>query len=745
MKYDNFPKELRELKQWVSWKWSERKGKKTKILLQANGDYAESNNPDTWDSFENVKKRKDAGIGFVFLKGVVGIDLDHAFFTTGENKGQLKIWARKILEKFNSYTEYSPSMIGDVHKGVHIIAITDTDFDGLNRKLTPEEREEKEMEEGIECYVQGRFFTVTGDVYEGKKELRNINGKELESWVDSWRANKKVESTPSPFMKIIPDDENILTRIRKSKNGPKFQTLYDLGNYQSLGFGSQSEADLSLVSSLMFWCCNQKNIVDRLFRGSRLFRDKWDEKHGVNTYGERTIDTAVRAEIMDWSDPRCEDKRDLLATINYKGNVSIEKINNDYKAITFVPPGKVIFDFSEVINTSQSIDAIIVVNVVKDNEEQTPFRYNIDIKSQNQQEKLATSLNKAYGTVKEGFNWTLIINRVFNALLMRLNGENMMISLKGILPEDPDFLVYPFLQKDTTSIFYGYGDTGKTWLAIYFCIKMALGMDFLGYRTQKNTNVLFIDYEDTLSTFTSRLHKLCIGMDVEYESVTDYIHYQKFIGSVKDTFSLIKKQIIGNNIDLIILDSGGQASGGSPNDETKVIQLFGYLEHLPCTKLVLHHEPKSTMGMDDNKAFYGTSYWHSSSRAMFRLAVESKDNNEKIIKVSKAKGNNFGDIDPIYYKLIFTNTEIAQLMGKKWGYVDLQTVDKDTLKHNIDREDSILRAIGDEGASFSQILQMTGMPKSSLKRELDKMEEIGKIEAKKQGRNITYYLTTERF
>ena len=33
--------------------------------------------------------------------------------------------------------------------------------------------------------------------------------------------------------------------------------------------------------------------IDRMFRRSGLFRPKWDEKHGHDTYGQMTIDKAL--------------------------------------------------------------------------------------------------------------------------------------------------------------------------------------------------------------------------------------------------------------------------------------------------------------------------------------------------------------------------------------------------------------------------------------------------------------------
>lgn len=86
-------------------------------------------------------------------------------------------------------------------------------------------------------------------------------------------------------------DERILelaTRSRKS--GAKFTALWD-GDWKS-HFISQSEADASVICTLAYYTKDAAQL-DRLFRGSGLMRDKWDERRGEKAYGQTTIDSAL--------------------------------------------------------------------------------------------------------------------------------------------------------------------------------------------------------------------------------------------------------------------------------------------------------------------------------------------------------------------------------------------------------------------------------------------------------------------
>ena len=83
---ENIPEELKELRQWVTWKYVFKEGKWTKPPYQVNGrELASSTDPETWGSFEDALKtyqsKRVDGIGFVVSENeeIIGIDLDHCF------------------------------------------------------------------------------------------------------------------------------------------------------------------------------------------------------------------------------------------------------------------------------------------------------------------------------------------------------------------------------------------------------------------------------------------------------------------------------------------------------------------------------------------------------------------------------------------------------------------------------------------------------------------------------------------
>ena len=95
-------------------------------------------------------------------------------------------------------------------------------------------------------------------------------------------------------------------RIRKafaSANGQSISRLFygDTSDYS----GDDSAADLALCSKLAFWSENNPQILDAMFRQSRLYREKWDKVHSGDgrTYGEMTIAKALEGQT-EFYDPQ---------------------------------------------------------------------------------------------------------------------------------------------------------------------------------------------------------------------------------------------------------------------------------------------------------------------------------------------------------------------------------------------------------------------------------------------------------
>ncbi|GAH54756.1 unnamed protein product, partial [marine sediment metagenome] len=263
------PLELRRLPQWVVWRWERREGGKvTKPPCQTNGAKAKTNSPRTWTSFERAVRALRAGgfdgIGFVLTREdpYVAWDLDHC---RNPETGQLKGWAKALLEELHSYTEVTPS-----DTGLRVI---------VRAALPPGGRKKGH----IEVYGSRRYITVTGRHLAGTP--RTIEDRHSETRALHARIFGS-QRTPKPS--VEPDDDQLIARAQSAANGARFLSLW---NGDTSAYTSHSEADLALCGMLAFWTRGDRERVDRLFRRSQLCRRKWDENHraGGATYGQMTI------------------------------------------------------------------------------------------------------------------------------------------------------------------------------------------------------------------------------------------------------------------------------------------------------------------------------------------------------------------------------------------------------------------------------------------------------------------------
>lgn len=282
MSFENFPAELKSLPQWVV-----RRGKVP--INPRMGDGAKAGQPNTWATFEEAVQASASydGIGFEFHNnGVVGVDLDRVI---DPETGIADPAALEAVERLNSYTEYSPS-----GTGLHIYVRGKIPVNGRKGGAR-------------EMYQAKRYFTVTGKPFGDVRPLAD-RSKEIVELFAEWFPDKSApmpqKSTSSAPIDL--SDAELITKIKRSKNGALFSALWD--DWETSGYKSHSEADIALCNILAFWTGNDADRMDRLFRSSSLMRQKWDRRQSGSTYGAITIQNAISSTQQTY-DPQALFKR----------------------------------------------------------------------------------------------------------------------------------------------------------------------------------------------------------------------------------------------------------------------------------------------------------------------------------------------------------------------------------------------------------------------------------------------------
>lgn len=274
------PDVLKTLDRWLCWRYEMRDGKQTKVPYHpATGHRADTTNSADRVALDiAVKAALDPsnrfdGIGFVFdaADGLVGIDLDDCI---GDD-GLLEPWAQVIVNAFETYTEISPS-----GKGVKLFL--NGTLDGKERRRTG----------NIEMYSAGRYFTVTGNHLPGTPASVNNRQEALDELYRNTFAAPAATPPPSltPACRDL-TDEQVIDLASKARNGDKFKRLWsgETSGYRHDDNNGHSEADLALCSMIAFYTGPDADRIDRIFRMSGLYREKWLRQD----YREATIERAL--------------------------------------------------------------------------------------------------------------------------------------------------------------------------------------------------------------------------------------------------------------------------------------------------------------------------------------------------------------------------------------------------------------------------------------------------------------------
>lgn len=241
------------------------------MISPVSGDYAKSNEPDTWGDFDTALKYAQShgqdGLSFVLTSGIVFVDIDEV----DEKPAEIRDKMLELASRLDTYCESSVS-----GKGLHFLC-----YGSL-----PENARKKNDTLGLEMYDNRRFVCMTGNIVGDSAEIKDLSG--IIGELNKEYLGKPVEYKPVVHRQATKTDNELIDKIRDSRQGAKFDRLYR-GDWQG-SYDSHSSADFALARILAYWTQDESQI-DSIFRSSGLYRPKWDNSGGY--YGKRTINMAL--------------------------------------------------------------------------------------------------------------------------------------------------------------------------------------------------------------------------------------------------------------------------------------------------------------------------------------------------------------------------------------------------------------------------------------------------------------------
>ena len=218
----------------------------------------------------------------------VCVDLDHCL-----DGGEKEAWARGIVDRLGGYVEVSQS-----GKGLHIFGRASVEHDRRTG--------------GIEIYGNNRYIAMTGDIWEGRGALSDIQSGINALMAEHFATSGEKAGTYSKMSKIpakppqgegtqqgaapqsgadqhnSPRVDEVIARLRQGERAELFAAMFDRGDVSH--YGSGSEADLALMNMIAFAADGDAPLMEEVFSASALGRrEKWQTRPD---YRKMTVGTA---------------------------------------------------------------------------------------------------------------------------------------------------------------------------------------------------------------------------------------------------------------------------------------------------------------------------------------------------------------------------------------------------------------------------------------------------------------------
>jgi hypothetical protein len=288
LELDRIPDALKQHPRWVIWRrfcYPEPGGTEPPhwLIMPLNartGEPASLDEPRDFSTFEDAAaaclKDRETGPGFVLEETDTFAVIEIADALTRD--GAITDGARTPVARLGSYTERLPD-----GRGLRILVRANLPPGGRQRGI-------------IEMYESHRFVALTGWRWSGTSSRIEMRQADLEA------LHREIFPPAPPRRTVLAEpptgDAELLMRAFRGPNGARVERLYH-GDTAGIP-GDRGAADLALCTMLAGHSGNDPARLDRLFRASALFRERWDRPQysDGSTYGSATIAKALEGYIF---------------------------------------------------------------------------------------------------------------------------------------------------------------------------------------------------------------------------------------------------------------------------------------------------------------------------------------------------------------------------------------------------------------------------------------------------------------
>ena len=228
-------------------------------------------------------------------------------------------------------------------------------------------------------------------------------------------------------------------------------------------------------------------------------------------------------------------------------------------------------------------------------------------------------------------NWTSMLEQTAVMVLSEWRKGAPTIELAKHTPKEAlGMRVSPLLQERQATVFYGEGDTLKSFMGLFLAVLVRSGETQAGLHAEPG-NVLYLDYETDEDTLWQRAQMIATGFGL---SIPDGIFYRYMHQPLAADIQQVNRLILDLGIEFLVIDSAAPAVL-EPESASMTTEYFRALRSLRITSLTIAHVAKNAKEASP----FGSTFWRNLPRSNFRVTAD-RDVKHVTIGLKHTKSNN---------------------------------------------------------------------------------------------------------
>ncbi|MDP9475646.1 MAG: AAA family ATPase [Actinomycetota bacterium] len=303
------------------------------------------------------------------------------------------------------------------------------------------------------------------------------------------------------------------------------------------------------------------------------------------------------------------------------------------------------------------------------------------------------------------------------------------------VPSAREFVIPGLIPRYHPTTLYGWGGTAKSLIAVLLAMCVAAGRKkFFDRDVAVHGPVLYLDFELDADEQHRRVVQLAAGLGIE---VPEDLLYVSALGvRTHEAIGYALTVCEEHGVVLAVLDSLGPAMVGDMAAARDVIEFHNcYIapfREAGTTTLLVDHQARQQAGEGyQSKGAFGSAYKEHLSRSLIQVEAGDRSSAAEHGTLNvrlRHKKTNFGALcDPFDVSLTFSDEMISASVK------ELTSTDR-AQEATLNARDRVLAALEDGPAYPDELVETTGLARSTVKNQVNNLKKAGRVEATGEAR-----------